>query len=461
MVNTVLVFVLIILVVITISIWLLTKKEHNVDWQVDYLRKVYPLAGSKITKDGPIFYSDLEFIFTSLLPSSEIQRLAKTSFKALIPGPSCSQLACPCIQFNGQSMPDVQFDPDPIWAGRWPMCNLPAGVTGIKDGNIELNPCCKDQASYLACLQYYKSIGQSVWASFDTYNGVPTADPYHIPEINQLWKHTLLAPFTAVVSKYPKEDWNSFYNVNGDPSNSWVEVVHAYFANEASSPAAWFYRCLGSGIFLNMGNTFIAKNKISALLQLLGLQKAAASLTNVTTFWRGNGVSTSFPDFFASIAGSLAGKTPIDKAMTLVTYIDNPNKGMDAGLTWQQLYDMNRIANTGDLDSVIESSIFDLEKTNNKAIRTVQLTVQPNLYPGWTTEILYLSDTVGTGSGDVRLISKDNLRVMDPTNPSTSTNCTFQYPFRYLYCDALKDTWLSSNLNSSVDPTQWAGCGNV
>ncbi len=447
------IIILIILVIIGISIYVMIKPKTktNTSWQVDYLKTVYPLSKDKISTNGPVFFDDLEFFFTFLLPDDIRTTWKETSFKASIPGPSCEQLPCSCITYKDQIMPNVHFDPDSLWDNQWPICN------------INDKTCCKNVESYLDCLIEYAENGQRIWSNYDTWNGIETADPYNIPDYNQVWKPTLFPLYTAVKSKYPKNNWENFYNIDGDDSNSWIEVTHTYF-NDDTNSAMWLYKTKGSGIWLNLGRTFVAKNKIDALVKIFGLDNIVNEkfFDTPLNFWLGNGVKTKLVDFL-NTKQNIPGENLIDKTKNTFKYIIDPKEGEKVGLSRQDLYDLNRIANTGDLDSSILVGIFQLEVDEKNAYRTIQFTAQPNLYPGWTTEIIYKGDNIGNSLGGyLKKIDKKNLRILDVTDLTSDTSepCLFNTT-RNLYCDDLIHTWLDDRLGSRLNVDDWKDCANV
>jgi hypothetical protein len=420
-----------IIVAVMVIFFMKDSPQINEEWQIKYLEIVYPLSKGKITSNGPIFFNDLEFIFTTLLPPDILKQYSIDSYKAFIPGPNCEELPCPC---DSDGNPSVQFDPDPIWDNKWPPCNISEGVTGIPGQNI--GPCCASVSNYKKCIN---SLGN--WGGFDTWSGVSEAPEYNPPMLGQIWKPTLFPLYTGLISKYNKRDWDSFYNKNGD--TGWTEVIHSFFPSEESgNDGTWFYRAKGSGIWLNLGKTFVAKNKIHALILLTGLDntvKVIQKEKNKITFWLGNQVKKDIPWLL--------------KKFTLLTLKDIVQISVgisNLDVQVEDRYTINRLANTGDLDKYILEACEDYD--------SIQFTIQPNIYPGWTTEILYKG--IGDKINNIQKIPKDYLKIFDITKEDKGENCNFSYPMRWLYCEQTK-AWLNPLMDSKTDPTPWMACSKV
>lgn len=489
-------------------------------WQIHYLNKVYPNGGIDYG-----MYNSLEFIFTDNLPKDVINNYKKTSYKAEIPGPSCQQKPCKCIiGADGTKIPDVQFDQDPVWDGQWPPCSFgnvfsQFGTSGLyswagtDDVKEVAPPCCSSVDNAKKCISVINKMdGEDPkcttnpcmqlngmrWGAGDMWGGMRTASQYNPPEYNQLWKPTLHPDFTGVISKYRKDSWWTFYNKDGDDSNSWVEVIHTFFPNEEKGGAggAWFYRAKGSGIYLNMGDTFSGYNKFHVFVKLLGskivnkqvvideeegLDKFTDfmlkdSKIDTTAFWAGNLVKNMISrPIWDNYIFSSVGSTTKDRLKSLLRATYDPlsliSKPEKKDMIF--LYTINRLANTGDLDLDIVAACKDyinlfasIGKT--KKIRTIQFTIQPNLYPGWTTEILYIGDTFPSKPiYNIKDVPKTQLRTFSPSNvPSDgsigkSDACNFKYPLRFLYCDNLTKTWLNPKIHSADDTIKdYTGCNN-
>ena len=501
-------------------LFLLKKTAKNSDWQIDYLNKVYPLKNN--TLKGAILFNDLEFIFTDILPDDIKNTYKKTSYKAEIPGPSCQQRPCKCVVTStGEKIADVKFDPDPIWDGQWPPCvfgNIfqQFGTTGLFNwtGDPEsistevAAPCCSSVENAQKCIsvmnniervdpncKYFRpgfsnvcqQLGNQRWGGYDVWGGMMDANSYNPPEYGQLWKPTLHPDFTGVISKYKKDAWWEFYNKEGDPDNSWVEVTHTFFPSEeqGGSGGAWFYRAIGSGIYLNMGQTFSGYNKFHVMVKLLGatiknnqvvidedaglvkmvdyllspITEGGRAVMDAINYWGGNLVPNVLSEpVWKMYIGRLPGVTTRDKLKALVKLVYDPLSLPDmkpSDISF--LYTINRLANTGGLDTqivnnyIIYQTLFRSLGQKNQ-VRTIQFTVQPNLYQGWTTEILYIGDNYPEKPiSNLENIPKSQIQVYGDNN--TSQNCDFNYPLRYMYCNLLKNTWLNPKLSATDDVT--------
>lgn len=534
-------FIVLAIIIITLVIYLIYKfltKSKNKPWQVEYLNKVYPMANGKIDENGPIFFDDLEFIFTLLLPADILSEYTKSSYKAQIPGPSCQQRSCKCVtNANGEKVPNVQFDPDPIWAGQWPPCSFgnywsAYGTSGLFNwdesgiAQTVAGPCCGSVENAQKCIQTMGTIdktdpdcktnvcsqlGGNRWANFDPWGGSTDANKVNPPDYNQWWKASLHPDYCAIKSKYDPSNLNNFYNLKGDKANTWLEVIHTFFPAEegGGDGGAWFYRAVGSGIFLNMGNTIIANNKFHMLVKLMGTSLSAdgksvvyneddglnefvkylLSYTNDNkttvidsiTYWDGNLVeyAISFP-FWQWYAEKIPGTTITDKLKNFIKGTYNPYVLIGDSTKSEDLsfwYSINRTSNSGGIDQTIISAykqyqfIYEAVGQSPQQARTLQFTAQPNVYPGWTTEILYFGDDYPNNAiSNIKDIPKDQLRVLDPLNiPSSGSSstsagspCNFNYPMKFGYCDILKDTWLNPKIGATDDVTtpEYTECSN-
>lgn len=469
--------IIVIVIVLMIIIGTIILKPSSTpvrkSWKQEYLDMVYPLAKGKLTDSD---FDSLEFYYTHLIPEKVIEEWSVDSYKAEIPGPSCQQLPCPCKD----GFPDVTFDQDPLWKRKWPICTSIYGLTGIKKGEIQdgipprdLPPCCDTVQNFKKCLMYMRELPDN----FDLWDAPNIPDKYNPPKMGQLWKPTLHPPFTAVKSKFPPENWNKFYNIEGDGHRTWVEVVHAYFPGESGGQiGTWFYRAKGSGMFLNLGETISSKNKIDFMVKIWGIPRVANYIFQKAkdiTFWRGNCSAVLLSEFFKNVRDKL--QVNIDEGDTeqtidrkkyqrLIEIIVEPfkEKGMDPYI----VYEICRIPNSGNMDDLLIEGLSQL----SVIYRTLQFTAQPNLYPGWTTEILYRGDRGGETISDAYMIPKDQLRIIDPTmlkdnNSSnqdiidSSRDCMFSDQFRFLYCNGLKsqDGYVNMNNPDNLSVRNWVG----
>lgn len=439
-ITSILVIVLVLLIYNCIS----TTKN----WKLEYLEKIYPLGTNlKVSQ-----YDNLDCLFSDLLPDSEKRNLTGTAYTAILPGPSCWELPCPC---DKDGIPEVGFAPNPILQNKWPPCNV-AGPDGQE--------CCASVAAYKKCFKE----GKVKFATNDTWTGNDANKEQGPPKLGQVWKPTLWPKYSLAVSRYPENNWNSFYNAKGDADNSWIEVLYSSFAIDTTTYGIWFYRVLGSGMFVNLGRTFAALNKIDAIVKLweklvsvdgyksladyiqrqplgdessvinIGPDKTGLGGIQNLDYWSNGQVHTNLGELMELHKG----KSVVDMLRSVVE-----SKG---GLVE---YELNRVANTGALDDLI---VFLAIKNGYES---VQFTVQPNVYTGWTTEIMILGpgQTIYT---DIHQIPSNRFRVLDPNNlpNDKETNqgkpCEFGKMFSCVYCDAAPAT-KSKAMNCTEDISNW------
>jgi hypothetical protein len=412
-----------------------------------YLQQIYPL-GTNLHSEQ---FNRLECLFTSLLPEKTKDHIKGRVYTANLPGPSCSQLPCGC---DSDGIPDVKFAADPLLEGKWPPCNVQGDDATL---------CCSSVDAYKKCMKE----GKVKWVGNDTWDGNIANASQCPPSMGQFWKPALWPPFTLAVNKYPPNDWNSFYNAAGDPSDTWIEVIHSSFAIDTVTLGVWFYRAIGTGIFVNLGKTFVAINKIEAIIKL-GMSwtelaefilrpNTGSLLTDPVTipetglggaenldFWLAGQYHTNLANAIKSLAP--AGN---DTKQQVVNLLKQAVYGLD--------YNLNRINNTGTLDSLI------ISLARPKKINSLQFTVQPNLYNGFTTELMILG-TERQIFTDVDQIPKNQYRVMDPNNLPRGSNtssegqsCTFDMPLACAYCEEAPAT-MNAQTGCTTNVDKWKHC---
>lgn len=417
-----------IMLVIIILYYLFLQDETLPDetWKLSYLKKVYPIGTNLSIKQ----FNNLEMYYTNLLPEhfKNDETFKTRVYTAKIPGPSCGELPCGCKD----GIPDVSFDVDPIFNNKWPICNV----------SDELIHCCESVKAYRQCLTD-KTIS---WAGGgDTWAGPKTASTQPPPSMTDIWKPTLWPKYTAAINYFPPRDWESYRSSLGSPDNSWIEVVHSAFVPEKTTYGVWFYKTVGSGIFVNLGKTLRGKNKLDVLIQLgWTIQDIANFITRPN-----NGEILKDPSITLTTVGLggpsnvvfwLAGQYRITikelmdiKKLSLVEILTAAaNPGSD--------YDINRINTSGTLDG----PAFYMAR--QQGYNSVQYTVQPNVYNGFTTEIMIVGDTANPTFTSISDMTTSSYRVLDPNNlpsgPSTTVGeaCKFKYPLTCSYCEQVTAT---------------------
>ena len=419
----------------------------HTNWKIEYLKQVYPYISNPSEQN----FDDLEMYYTNFLPAIVQQKLSEKVYKAALPGPSCLELPCDCV--NGS--PDVNFSPNPMLDNGWPFCNLP-GKEGEK--------CCESVENYKQCFLD----GKVPWAANDTWTGNEKNIDQPPPCYNQLWKPTLWPKYTLAVSKYNENNWNDFYNVKGDPSYSWIEGLHSSFSIVNSTYGVWFYKAKGSGMFVNLGKTYANINKLDAILKLMDMDdfidfilrenngdvltdKVDINSTGLGGFqnlqyWLNGGFQTNLDNELKEAFGkNNISRDDVKRFLYTAAYGKN--------------YRVGRLANTGVLDHLI---IVLARKFN---YHSVQFTVQSNVWTGWTTEIMILGNSpkIYTSIED---IPYEHLKVLDPNrltigHPECSNIngavCTYTSGFSCLYCNESPIT-KNCSMNCTQDITNFKTC---
>jgi hypothetical protein len=251
--------------------------------------------------------------------------------------------------------------------------------------------------------------------------------------------------------------WNSFYNAAGDAADSWVEVLHSSFSISNATYGVWFYRSLGSGMFVNLGRTLASLNKLDALVKLgFGFtQIAEFILRPVRGELLDDGVTPASTGLggLAGLNYWLSGQTRTDLSHILPNDVDTIAKYLSIA-AYGNDYNLNRVCTTGVLDKLITYLL------RAAGYYSVQFTVQANLYNGFTTEIMI----IGTAPAPIyRRIQDIDVRVLDPKNPAatprdmSSTGCTYTYPFSCMHCQESPAT-MNAGSNCTVDISTFPTC---
>ena len=207
-----------------------------------------------------------------------------------------------------------------------------------------------------------------------------------------------------IINQYDPIHWLSFGGRQGHVNGAQVEVSHFGYLDDV---AIWYYATPGTGIFLDVGTTLVAINKIAALFQMgMSADDVALAIGPNATMQNQQNKEVSLSAFASS------------RTMTVAQVLQAVGTGSND-------YDMDRAANSASYDGLLYT------KAKEKGIDTVQMTVQANGNAGWMFEVM---DTRG-GDGDSRWsIEKQYLTVRDPSNMSTSQPCSYKIPFKRLSC---------------------------
>jgi hypothetical protein len=455
------------IVVLVIVVIALVYQQRRIHWKKNYLAQIYPLAKPEELTDA--LFDTLQVLFVKLLPSHVIEQMKKNAYTAILPGPSCGQLPCPCLDKTAPctgdpgkkfNLPTVQFSPDPILDKRWPPCNLPG-----EKGKM----CCRNTDTYMTCMSDGTFDKLNVgWLNGDTWEGNSENANQPPPSKGQLFKPALWPDYTLAVSAFDPKNWNSSSPAAGS-SDGYIEGLHSAFSSNFELPGVWFYNAKGSGIFVSLdtsraggkSKSLVALNKIHALEILFReTYPDKDPYTELANFimrpndgdiindnsncagWLSEGaLDTQTKDLTVSTTGMdgqvqywLNGQnrkliadtiSPLNAAK-LAAYLKAVTNGKD--------YNTNRFANTGSIDNLIVYLARNLDYTS------IQFTVQPNVYTGWTTEVILM--------GPPKTESKKMFTQLDDVKHLISIrgkDCTRsqQRPWRLskcLHCDELPYT---------------------
>lgn len=234
---------------------------------------------------------------------------------------------------------------------------------------------------------------------------------------------------------YPSKNPLNNKVVNGFPSHSDIEIFHSNVYN--GSVGIYYYLAQGSGIYVNVGNTLVVRNKLHAL-RLLGLsnsQIAAALNDPGTNYWPAyyEGVlppNTSQACFYELVKQYME-KNNCSKEIAESDLIDSAINETN--------YEHGRVNDTG---WQVDDENFKLGQ--QQGYDTIQLTSQANMNNGWAFEII-----------DLRVKSNT---LLDETMSHLSGFCTIRNPLEMSQSMAIRNTWPYYNLYSEGTMSDIAKC---
>lgn len=193
-----------------------------------------------------------------------------------------------------------------------------------------------------------------------------------------------------------------------------VEVMHYGWYNE---PGIFFYRAKGTGIFLAMGKTLVARNKADALRQL-GLSNL--QILAISNYYISSPPHPRFQHTYVHIKAyakshHLNFETALKQVMNHI--IENDD------------YPLNRIADSSNYDF----QLYQLCRQNHYS--TIELTHSPNPNGGWSDEIMdcrtsFRQPLMARWRGE-----KKYLKQCDPLNLKHCQPCNAHLPIApYLSC---------------------------
>ena len=256
------------------------------------------------------------------------------------------------------------------------------------------------------------------------------------PCYNERWAPGWFPQGCYAINKYPPTHWWDYKYSEGFADNTWIEVLHVPDDNPVYTVwAFWVYEAAGSGVFMNLGKTLRARNKIHALL-LLGLNiESIASLLwdkyfqineNIDPIQIGAWAKKHFPE----------SPHPVKDLLWLV--LNYPNAP----------YWADRINTTAHCDGLI------VMLANRQGYDSVQFAVQANGFGGWGFEVVF----TGMDEKDLfKPVEKDwngwDYILARTTATNIHTPCTFnsakQWPYAMLTC---KEQHLTDDCTASSPP---------
>lgn len=217
---------------------------------------------------------------------------------------------------------------------------------------------------------------------------------------------------SAIVKNlYPPNNPNQYPYRNGTPSHHFAEIYHNGWYFE---PGIFYYVVHGSGVYLNVGKTLIAKNKLDALHQL-GMSYSDILQISGNFIANGNYVTT-----FRFVQEYME--------KNKLTFQEALNKIMSSAISGDN-YEFGRIADSADYD-------YSLYKLGKKAgYDTLQFTIQPNDNGGWGYELLDLRPELSESLLQKYTLNQKRLTQRNPFDLSKGRPCQYRIPFEVLKCE--------------------------
>lgn len=229
--------------------------------------------------------------------------------------------------------------------------------------------------------------------------------------LSWMYRHCSLEKGSAIVKNlYPPKEPNQFKYRDGTASNNFVEVYHNGWYVE---PGIYYYVVRGSGIYLNVGKTLVAKNKLDALHKL-GMSYSDILQISGKFVYDNNYVTT-----FRLIQEYMQNHH--------LTFQEALNNVMTTAIAGDD-YQFGRIADSADYDY----SLYKLGK--NAGFDTIQFTVQPNDNGGWGYELIDLRPELSETLIQKYQLNQQRLTKRNPFDLSKGQPCQYKIPFEILTC---------------------------
>lgn len=237
------------------------------------------------------------------------------------------------------------------------------------------NICLEDLNFYYSC--YPKNILEYYGTEY-----ISEKNNYKPPPKDKLWTPIWFPSGALALNKYDPNKWweykPKYKSLNGITNSNWVEIMHTPDDNPYYPVFGyWVYQTTGSGVFMNLGNTLVVPNKITALYKL------GFSLNEIVQIIKDTKYMINIQDKYSSVNDVSQKLYPDnDILVSLKNLIIDIIKG-------SKNYLLDRVNNSADWDKII------VENANLKGYDSVQFTVQANGMGGWAHEIVFtgISDT--------------------------------------------------------------------
>jgi len=234
----------------------------------------------------------------------------------------------------------------------------------------------EQQAFFDSLMFYYKLDPQP--ESTIPEGRLVAANLAELPKLNDLYQLSIINPngFWLRNIYPPRNPYDNLYT-GGFGDNSQVEVWHSNVY--AGGSGLYYYLSKGSGVFVDLGKTLVARNKLHAL-QLLGMTaEEIVDSGTVVGYWpkTTNGKLPAKTATFSTLAKLHAhfhGGSILDAQIAVVT---SAIKGKS--------YKIDRLNATG---WNVDRAIFELGQ--QQGYDTIQMTTQANMCNGWGFEIVDL-----------------------------------------------------------------------
>ena len=199
-------------------------------------------------------------------------------------------------------------------------------------------------------------------------------------------------------------------NLAGTPSNHLIEVYHNGWYQE---PGLYFYALKGTGTFLNVGKTLIARNKVDALSKM-GLSDS--KILQTLSYHIVESIYVPTYDYIAEYADKH--EMTFNQALSLL--MKESREGTD--------YAADRFNATASGDYVL----YLLAR--KKGYDTVQFTNQANTNGGWAYEIVDVRANNADSLKERWIKERKYLFIADPFNTEKNKPCELPVPFEMVRC---------------------------